>query len=59
MRSGDPRWRNKRGWKSTPSAKPPVGPQVLAVLKTILPRAILALDAKTGKIAAGGRRARY
>ncbi len=31
-----------------------VGPQVLAVLKTILPKAILALDAKTGKIAAWG-----
>ena len=31
-----------------------LGPQVLSVLKTILPKAILALDPKTGKIAAWG-----
>ncbi len=52
MRAGNPTEKQSRLELYTVSEG--LGPQVLSVLKTILPKAILALDPKTGKIAAWG-----
>ena len=52
MRSGNPTEKQSRLELYTVSEG--LAPQVLSVLKTILPKAILTLDSKTGKIAAWG-----
>ena len=52
MRSGNPAEKQSR--LELYAVSEGLGPQVLSVLKTILPKAIFALDPKTGKIAAWG-----